>query len=137
MVVSTAFIIPEVRAGYGQHLAHLSKTQITEALKWYWFVTMLFILNVAASKISICLFLLRVLGHSQLRLRRTFLLALIRLLTVTAIFSVAYTLGQCHPVKKLWNPMEPGHCLDAKIFVDIGYTNGGKLPRSIAPKRES
>ena len=130
MVVSTAFIIPEVRAGYGQHLAHLSQTQITEALQWYWLVTILFILNLAASKISICLFLLRVVGRTLLRSRRTFLIALVGLLTVTAIFSVAYTLGQCHPVKKLWNPMEPGHCLDPKIFVDIGYTNGGKLPYS-------
>ena len=53
-IVSTAFSVPEVIAGNGQHMYHLSPHQLSEALKWNWNAILLPVLNFAANRISIC-----------------------------------------------------------------------------------
>ncbi|KAL9134414.1 MAG: hypothetical protein Q9175_004396, partial [Cornicularia normoerica] len=123
-IVSTAFTVPQVIAGYGQHVYYLSHHQLTEALKWKWLATPPLAFSLAASKISICLLLLRVLKQTQAKLNRYFLYAVIAILTIIAVPSVGYCLGQCRPVSKLWNPSAPGHCNDPRIYVTLGYANG-------------
>ncbi|MCJ1366388.1 hypothetical protein MMC16_005516 [Acarospora aff. strigata] len=97
-VVSTAFNVPEVLAGYGQHLYYLSQHQLVEAVKWNYLATPLLVFSLAASKISICLLLLRVLERIQARFKRPFLYAIIAILTIIAVPSAGYSLGQCQPV---------------------------------------
>ena len=134
-IVSTGFIVPEVIAGYGQPINDLSAHQLREALKWNWLASALFILNVAASKISICLFLLRVLKQTQAKLNRYFPYAMIAILTIIAVPSAGYCLGQCRPVSKLWNLEASGHCIDPRIYVRVGYANGCKrMPISSSPQ---
>lgn len=70
--------------------------------------------------------LLRVLDKTRAKFKRSFPYGIIVLLTVIAIPSAGYSLGQCQPVRKLWNPSTPGHCQDLRIFVKLGYANGGK-----------
>ncbi|KAL2058661.1 hypothetical protein ABVK25_001391 [Lepraria finkii] len=123
-LVSTSFNIPEVLAGYGQHLYYLSDGDIIESLKWNYLATPLLIFSLAASKISICVFLLRVLDRTRAKFKRSFPYGIIALLTVIAIPSAGYSLGQCQPVRKLWNPLTPGHCQDPSNFVRLGYANG-------------
>lgn len=123
-VVSTAFNVPEVLAGYGQHLYYLSQHQLVEAVKWNYLATPLLVCSLAASKISICLLLLRVLERIQAKFKRPFLYAVIAILAIIAVLSAGYCLGQCQPVSKLWNPTVPGHCKDPRIFVKLGYANG-------------
>ena len=45
-----------------------------------------------------------------------------------AIACAGYALGQCQPVRKLWNPATPGQCKDRGIFVKLAYANGGRWP---------
>jgi len=124
--VSTSFNIPEVLAGYGQHLYYLSEGDVIESLKWNYLATPLLVFSLAASKISICLMLLRVLDQTRAKFKTSFPYGIIALLTVIAIPSAGYSLGQCQPVRKLWNPLTPGHCQDPGIFVRLGYANGGQ-----------
>lgn len=123
-IVSTAFNIPEVIAGYGQHIHHLSLHQLSEALKWNYLATPLLVFSLAASKISICLLLLRVLKQTQAHWSRYFPYAVIAILTIISVPSAGYSLGQCQPVSKLWNPTAPGNCKNPQIFVRLGYANG-------------
>ncbi|KAL8673087.1 MAG: hypothetical protein Q9168_002470 [Polycauliona sp. 1 TL-2023] len=122
--VSTGFNIPEVLAGYGRHIDVLSEHQIIESLKWNYLATPLLVLSLAASKISICVLLLRVLDKTSTRLRRTFPYGIIVISTVNAGLSAGYALGQCQPVSKLWDHSVPGQCQDPKLYVKIGYANG-------------
>lgn len=117
--------MPEVLVGYGQHLYYLSDGDIIEALKWNYLATPLLVFSLAASKISICLLLIRVLEKTNDKFKRWFPYAVIVILVAVAVPSAAYTLGQCQPVRKLWNPATPGHCQDPSIFVKFGYANGG------------
>jgi len=70
--------------------------------------------------------LLRVLDQTRTKFKRSFPYGIIALLTVIAIPSAGYALGQCQPVRKLWKPLTPGHCQDPGIFVKLGYANGGQ-----------
>ena len=124
--MSTSFNVPEIIAGYGQHLIYLSPGDIIEALKWNYLATPLLVFSLAASKISICVFLLRALAQTRVRFKRSFPYGIIILLTAIAIPSAGYALGQCEPVRKLWNPATPGRCKDPEIFVRLGYANGGQ-----------
>ena len=133
-IVSTAFNVPEVIAGYGQHISHLSHQQLSEALKWNYLATPLLVLSLAASKISICLFLLRVLRQTRAKLSRFFPYVIIAILTIIAVPSAGYSVGQCQPTAKLWKPDAPGHCNDPRIYVRLGYANGCKrTPGSAVP----
>ena len=97
-----------------------------EALKWNYLATPLLVFSLAASKISICLFLLRALAQTRVRFKRSFPYGIIILLTAIAVPSAGYALGQCQPVRKLWNPATPGQCKNPEIFVRLGYANGGQ-----------
>ena len=125
-IVSTAFNVPEVIAGYGKSIHHLSQDQLSEALKWNYLATPLLVLSLAASKVSICLFLLRVLQQTRAKLSRFFPYVIIAILTIIALPSAGYSLGQCQPTLKLWKTNAPGHCNDPRIYVRLGYANGGK-----------
>lgn len=123
-IVSTGFNVPEVLSGYGQHLYYLSEEAIIQSLKWNYLATPLLVFSLSFSKISICLFLVRLLDRTNIRFRISFPYFLIALSLANAILSAGYALGQCQPVRKLWNHAIPGHCQDPKIYVNIGYTNG-------------
>ena len=125
-VVNTGFNVAEVLVGYGQHLYYLSDDDIIEAHKWRYLGTPLLVFSLAASKISICLLLLRILGKTWDRFKRWFPIAVIVILVAIAVLAAGYTLGQCQPVKKLWNPSTPGHCQDPNSFLKIGYAHGGQ-----------
>ncbi|KAL8767838.1 MAG: hypothetical protein Q9194_005872 [Teloschistes cf. exilis] len=126
-IVSTAFNIPEVQAGYGRHQATLSEIALIESLKWNYLATPLLVLSIAASKISICLMLLRILEKTKAIFRRSLPYGMMVLLTANATSAAGYALGQCQPVRKLWNHAVSGHCQNPQIFVNFGYANGSQL----------
>ena len=99
--MSTSFNVPEVIAGYGQHLIYLSPGDIIEALKWNFLATPLLVFSLAASKISICLFLLRALAQTRVRFKRSFPYGIIILLTAIAIPSAGYALFPISFIKDL------------------------------------
>ena len=85
----------------------------------------MFILSLMFSKISICVFLLRLLADSLAKKRKYFLYFWIALLFVVNIICVGQQLGQCRPTRRLWDPMVPGKCEDPRVQSDFGYLNGG------------
>ncbi|KAL9589098.1 MAG: hypothetical protein Q9203_002111 [Teloschistes exilis] len=93
-IVSTAFNIPEVQAGYGRHQATLSEIALIESLKWNYLATPLLVLSIAASKISICLMLLRILEKTKAIFRRSLPYGMMVLLTANATSAAGYALGQ-------------------------------------------
>lgn len=73
------------------------------------------------SKISICLFFIRVLSARRWRILMmsiVFVMAIINL-----IFSMTTNL-QCRPLEKLWNPQTDGSCWDPSVQLNFGYFQG-------------
>ena len=109
-----------VKYGYGLHLAEITNPIERElALKFTYISPAPSILASTAGKISMILFLLRLLGHTAQRGHRWFLFGAAAVMVVLNIFTIGIIVGQCSPVEKSWKPWVPGKCLNAH-WLDIG-----------------
>ncbi|KAK1772334.1 hypothetical protein QBC33DRAFT_5718 [Phialemonium atrogriseum] len=82
----------------------------------------LFMMGSTLSKISICLFFIRLLGSA--RHWRIFLGVMIFLMAVVNLAFSLTTNLQCRPLEKLWNPATTGVCWDPSVQLNFGYFQG-------------
>ena len=116
-----------VRYGIGRHQYYVLLTPglISNINKLTVISEILIIFAVMFVRSSVVIFLFRIFGH-----RRNWKFILysimfwILLSWVTALVSV---LAPCKPIKKLWDPLSPGVCWDAKAQLIFGAYIGGKL----------
>jgi hypothetical protein len=118
--VGMGFVIVEVKCGLGRHVRYLSDDQFQGFLKYNYLDWNQVFITLAASKISICLFLLRI---SKFERYRYFLFGLIAFLVLTHVPLTLVYMLQCIPIQKNWVPVggkaiKPGHCLP-KTVVEI------------------
>lgn len=97
---------------------------VTAALKWSSIAAPIGIFSGLFTRLSICLFLLRIFGTKS-HWRKS-LYAIMVFVTAVVIPTVVSLLAQCSPTKKLWNKTLPGHCWSPQTVIDIGYWNGGE-----------
>ncbi|AEO61488.1 hypothetical protein MYCTH_2071219 [Thermothelomyces thermophilus ATCC 42464] len=83
-----------------------------------------YLISATLSKISICLFFLRVLGRA--RQWRTLLAALIAIMAIITLAFTLFTYLQCRPLEKVWKPFVTGSCLDASIRMNFAYAQSGR-----------
>lgn len=125
-VITAAFNIVAFKAGFGRHVEFLKPGQVIRSLEYASLSETMFILSLMFSKISICVFLLRLLADSLAKKKRYFLYLWIALLLVVNVVCVGQQLGQCTPANKLWDPIIPGTCEDPRIQSKFAYLNGGR-----------
>lgn len=77
------------------------------------------------SKISVCLFFMRLLGSA--RHWRILLGVMIFFMAVVNLTFSLTTNLQCRPLEKLWNPSTPGVCWDPSVQLNFGYFQGGEF----------
>lgn len=73
------------------------------------------------SKISICLFFIRVLSARRWRILLSVMIFLMAIVNLT--FSMTVNL-QCRPLEKLWHPQLDGSCWDPSVQLNFGYFQG-------------
>ena len=73
------------------------------------------------SKISICLFFIRLLSARRWRILLGIMIFSMALVNLT--FSLTVNL-QCRPLEKLWKPQTDGACWDASVQLNFGYFQG-------------
>ena len=80
------------------------------------------------TKVSICFFVLRIPTNKYLiRFLHVLIVSLFLVNGGTAIVSLA----QCRPLEALWNRAVHGHCWNVKVYLYIGYLQGGMLVFSL------
>lgn len=108
IIVSTGLVIVEVHYGFGRHKTDLSHWQFIEFMKYSYgewiqtFQTLMF------TKISICLFLLRI--PVERYLIRPIQGAIVFLIVTNIVLTLVW-IFQCNPIARAWNTQTPGHCL--------------------------
>lgn len=122
--VSAVFISLAVSAGYGKHFSSLSEAHLIKSTKWFSLSIPICVSSLAVSKISICLFLLRLISKATARPEHVFLYSTIAVMAVNAVTMVGYSLGQCHPVQKQWDQALPGHCHKPVLYNHATVANG-------------
>lgn len=119
------FVMAEVFYGLGRHLHYLSPYQYSHYLRYDFLDWIQVFVTLAISKISICLFLMRLSKFDRLR---KFLQALIAFLILTHVPLTLLVIFQCHPVQKYWNKEMQGTCFPKttveKIIIAQGGTSG-------------
>ena len=115
--------------GVGRHQFYLSLSpkllqQLSKAIMWQYVSQPILILSTMFTKISICLFLLRIFGTRKVW--KAGLYFIMAFATVTNLSSAAIVLAQCQPVQKIWNPLLSGNCWGPDTQIAIGDYNGGQ-----------
>ena len=113
----------EVLNGLGRHEYYLTSAQrrLFELMGWAdWIQTMI---TLALMKISICLFLLRIVDTKQV-VRGMY--ALISFITIFTAVCVFLFLGICRPLRAYWDVGIDGVCLSDHQVKNIVIVQGGK-----------
>jgi len=103
-------------------MIYLTLQQITEAAKYLYLAEILAIFAAGLTKISICLFVIRIPNSKRLV---SSLYALIGALVVVNLAYAMILCLQCRPIEHLWNPFGPGSCWDSDVYLISGYVQGG------------
>ena len=126
-MVTAAFDIVGVDAGFGRHVYYLLPSEISTAIKYIILSEVAFNLSLATSKSSICVFLLSLIKNSlHNKSKRIFLYSTIALLFVTTVISVSLILATCRPTPKIWNPTIPGTCDGYDMQIRFSYFSGSQ-----------
>ncbi|KAK4166233.1 hypothetical protein QBC43DRAFT_21986 [Cladorrhinum sp. PSN259] len=81
-----------------------------------------YLMSVTLSKISICLFFMKLLGRAQ---QWRILLGVLIFFMAAVNFTFSLTVNlQCRPLEKLWHPAVEGSCWNPSVQRDFGYFQG-------------
>ena len=123
--MDTSLNVPEVIWGEGRHAYYLSADARREALKFNYLTIPFIIMSLCFSKISICLFLLRIIGGSNAPKKKVFLKAMILLLLSINTLDFITVMIQCRPLRKLWDNQVSGTCWAPEVQAGFAYVQGG------------
>lgn len=118
-----AFAITGTLYGTGRHTQDIPPADIPIALKWWWACEPVYVLSNMALKMSIGLFLLRIVVEPVHKY------TILAVLVVTELFGAAFFflfLFQCQPSSYFWNRFAgngaTGNCIDNMVTVKATYT---------------
>ena len=110
------------RSGYGRHTYYLGEYQTQETLKWNYITEIFLFLVICFTKISICLFVLRI---KNARWLRRCLYSLILGLVITTLLCEIILFAQCQPLHAFWN-RQSGTCWKPAIYNDAIWVQVGR-----------
>ena len=119
--VGMGFVMLEIHYGLGRHVKYLTPVHYEAFLKYNYLDWLQVFITLALSKISICLFLLRI---SKFERWRTFLFGLIGLIIITHTPLTLLYLLQCIPLNKNWDTAVAGHCFSKPAVEAIVIVQG-------------
>ena len=127
--MGAGMITAEVLSGLGRHSFYLTANQKRNfhILAWAdWIQTFI---TLALMKISICLFLLRIVNSRNV-VRGMY--AIMAYVTLFSLVSILLFLGVCRPLKSYWDVGVDGACLSNHQVESIVLAQGSRLPLCIA-----
>lgn len=114
-----------VHYGVGRHAFYLAEDERVNAIYMIWLSVPFSPGSAAFGKISIALFLMRLINRN--RRQQIFLWILVFLLVVVNLLLIIITFAQCTPVTFLWNRVRPasqGTCWAPTVQQYYGYFQG-------------
>lgn len=81
--------------------------------------------STTAGKLSVALFLLRVMGQTATKVHRWFLYVLSFISIVVNVLCIIAVIGFCIPPESIWNPHVPGRCMGLMTQFAMVMLHGG------------
>ena len=100
-----------------------------EQAKFDTLVTVFVVITSCLSKISICIFILRLLGKAVVKVGKWFLYILVLMLSVANLVDLISLLIQCRPTAKIWNKKVDGTCWRPVVQQGFAYMQGGSFKK--------
>ena len=129
-IVAAVFAVFAIHHGLGRHMYYLSLTpeyliDLAQITKWQFLSEICTAISLFFTRISICLFLLRIFG--PIRYWRQILYFTMAFIALMNISSITVIMIQCRPLRKNWDPLVQGKCVRPGVVTFATYYNGGKL----------
>ncbi|KAL5342738.1 hypothetical protein BJX70DRAFT_394579 [Aspergillus crustosus] len=100
-----------VSYGLGRHIADITNpSDQTQAIKYTVIAPNFSVVSTTTGKISVAIFLLRLMGPSATIGQRWFLYILTVVSIAWNLLAIVAIIGFCRPAKKIWMPETPGSC---------------------------
>ncbi|OJJ44996.1 hypothetical protein ASPZODRAFT_664509 [Penicilliopsis zonata CBS 506.65] len=116
-IVTTALVTVSTTYGFGIHEADItSVSDLENAIKYILIAPAISLLASASAKLSVVLFLLRLLGLAATIPHRIILYTTTALMIGGNIFAMVVLLGYCNPPRKAWDPTVEGTCMSAQVL---------------------
>lgn len=124
--ITFALYVKLFMAGMGRHIYCLRSEQILDLQKWALLSQIGVSITLGLMKISVCLFVLRVVDKARKGIAKALWL-LIYFVALTHILQVIMYVIQCRPLAALWNRKVKGQCFSTHIVYMVAYLNYGKI----------
>ena len=115
------------QAGIGRHILCLSEANVSTILKWLTITDVLDVAAVGCAKISVCLYIQRVLGNSISKLSLLLLRVLLGCIVLLHAADFLVFLLQCRPIQAIWDSQVPGTCYSMHTSLTFTYGISGKF----------
>jgi hypothetical protein len=113
--------------GLGMHTHDIrDPLNLAYALKYKIIAPAFSVVSTTTAKISVVLFLLRLMGQTASRPKKYFLYGLTVISIILNVLALWIIVGLCNPPSKLWFPETPGKCFKIHVQLYIGELQAGK-----------
>ncbi|RWA09267.1 hypothetical protein EKO27_g5828 [Xylaria grammica] len=115
-IVCSSLVTVGVTYGIGRHRDDIKNpSDLSEAIKYTIVSPAFSIVSSTSSKISILIFLVRLMGVTAKRWHLIFLWGLCAVLIILNVIAIVVIVRFCDPPHKQWQPWVPGTCIDPQI----------------------
>lgn len=125
-LLSFIFQLLMTAKGIGRHMYYLPLQDIVDAGLYYHIVEVLYVLSTATTKVSACLFLMRIMARASSRRLRWALYVMMGILLVMCVGTGIVIIIQCIPVQAGWDPRIKGKCWTYQQALGVGYSQNGR-----------
>lgn len=120
--IAFGFYFKLFASGMGKHIYCLSPQQIMDTAEWSLLAQIFISIDLGLTKISVCIFILRVIKNAQRKLTR-FIWVLVSFVVATHIVQIVLFTIECRPIEAVWNPLIKGRCFSVHVTYMIAYLN--------------
>lgn len=114
--------------GLGNHLYTITNPEAQiNAIKYTQLAPPFSIISTTTGKVSIVLFLFRLMGLSTTRGKKWFLYILTIVSVVLNVICIVFLLGFCMPAQRIWDKRVPGHCMSLESQLVVGLLQACEL----------
>ncbi|KAL7620315.1 hypothetical protein AAE478_009309 [Parahypoxylon ruwenzoriense] len=125
-IVCSALVTVGVSHGLGRHREQITDLHDrSEAIKYTIIAPVLSIISSSCSKISILIFLVRLMGMTAKKWQLYFLWGLCVILVGLNIFAIVLIVRFCDPPARQWDPDIDGTCIDPQVQLYGGAVQAG------------
>lgn len=124
-IAAFATYVKCIQAGMGRHLVCLTLQGISDVAKWSLISQILITVNLGLTKVSVCLFVMRVIDKAKKRITQL-LWVLIAFIIISHLVQVLLFCLQCRPIQGVWDIFIKSTCFSANVTYLSAYVNYSK-----------